>query len=252
MSKIIVDDLMVTYEQSGKGPVVVLLHGWGDSLQTFTQLRNELVANYQTIAVDLPGFGGTQAPAEPWGLDDYAEFVAHFLKKVGVTSVHTFVGHSNGGAIAIRGLAKGHIDSQKLVLLASAGVRDENKAKNKSLRVLARGAKVLTKPLPGSVQKKLKKKAYSAIGSDLFVAEHLQETFANIVADDVCDDAARLNTPTLLVYGDQDTATPAMWGKKLTRCINGSTFELVAGAGHFVHHDQAELVNLTVREFLDA
>lgn len=251
MSNVIVNDLMVTYERSGKGPVVVLLHGWGDSSHTFAQLCTALSSTRETIVVDLPGFGGTQAPPRPWGLSDYADFLGNFTKKIGVASVFAYVGHSNGGAIAIRGLAKGSITSEKLVLLASAGIRSENKTRTKSLRLLGRSAKLLTKPLPSSMQKKLKKRAYKAIGSDLFVAEHLQETFVKIVADDVRADAARLKLPTLLLYGEQDTATPIAWGRKLAANITGSKFESVASAGHFVHHDQAQRVNDVVREFLD-
>src|SRR5690606_6749255 len=145
---------------------------------------------------------------------EYAQFVTSFLTKIQVQPV-AIIAHSNGGAIAIRGLAAGELKTEKLILLASAGIRDEYKGRKKAVRLLAKGAKILTAPLPSRVQQKLKRKAYKAIGSDLFIAEHLQETFKRIVTDDVRDDAAKIAVPTLLVYGSEDTDTPVKYGQIL-------------------------------------
>ena len=248
--QVVVDDLIVSYARSGSGKSVVLLHGWGDSSNTFSELQSVLAQQYDVTAVDLPGFGGTKAPAVPWGLDDYAAFVAHFVAKIGTGPVYAYLGHSNGGAIAIRGLVNGGLQSERLVLLASAGVRSEDQTKKKAVRLLAKTAKLAAKPLPSRLQQKLKKRAYSAIGSDLFVTEGMQETFKRIITDDVQADAAKLTLPTLLMYGDVDQATPPAWGQKLHGQVTGSQFTLVPGAGHFVHHDQPAQVAAAITEFL--
>jgi pimeloyl-ACP methyl ester carboxylesterase len=248
--QVVVNGLLTHYRQrtvAKSKDHVLFLHGWGDSATTFTGLQNQL--NVSTIAVDLPGFGGTNAPKEVWGLNDYANFVGAFLAKT-EESPRVIIGHSNGGAIAIRGLANGSLTSQSLILLASAGIRDQYKGKKKVLRLAAKGAKLLTKPLPKSTQTKLKKKAYSVIGSDLFVAEHLQETFKKVVTDDIQLDAAKVSQPTLLIYGENDTATPVRYGELLRDQMKQGKLVVLPDAGHFIHHDQAEQVTRHIAEFI--
>jgi pimeloyl-ACP methyl ester carboxylesterase len=248
--QVVVDNLLTVYEQAGKGPALLFLHGWGDSHATFKQLMADLKANHTVITLDLPGFGGTQSSEDVWGVSDYVQFVAHFLQKINAPKLHGLVGHSNGGTIAIRGVAEGKLTPDRLVLLASAGVRDVYKGRKKALRLTAKAAKLATAPLPKSLQTKLKKKAYGAIGSDLFVAEHLQETFKKVVTDDVQAEAATVQLPTLLLYGSEDTATPVDYGRRFQAAITGSKLEIIDGAGHFVHHDQPDKVSELIKGFL--
>src|ERR1700729_4223410 len=113
--QVVVDSLLTQYERQGKGKAVLVLHGWGDNSKGWQAAGAELAKNFDVVIVDLPGFGGTQAPKETWGLDDYAVFAEDFLKKVGIKPFG-IVAHSNGGAIAIRGLAHGKLQTDKLVL----------------------------------------------------------------------------------------------------------------------------------------
>lgn len=248
--QIVVDGLLISYEQSGKGQVVVMLHGWGDTAAGLKQLATALAKDYKVIVPNLPGFGGTQSPPKPWGLDDYAKFIASFLQKLEVKNVYVFIGHSNGGAIAIRGFGQGVLSSERLVLLASAGMRDVYKGRRKSLRLVTKAGKMLTAPLPESTKRKLRRKVYDAIGSDMLVAEHLQETFKKVVTDDVQADATKISVPTLLIYGENDTATPVVFGEKFHELIDDSTLEVLPGADHFVHLDRAAEVQHAVEEFL--
>src|SRR5207253_11125140 len=119
--QVVVDSLLTQYETKGTGKLVLLLHGWGDSAAGLRGLQSALAKKYQVLSLDLPGFGGTEPPTSVWGLDEYAAFVAHFLQKIGVPHTYLLVGHSNGGAIAVRGLGRGVLPADKLVLLDSAG-----------------------------------------------------------------------------------------------------------------------------------
>lgn len=251
--QVVVDSLLTHYETAGLtkgGPLVVLLHGWGDSAAGLKGLQAALAERYAVIALDLPGFGTTEAPHGVWGLDEYAKFVAAFLHKINAGPVAVLAGHSNGGAIALRGLGKGYLHADKLILLASAGIRGEYKGRVKALRYLAKAGKALTMPLPKSVQQKIRKKAYHTIGSDMLVAEHLQETFKKVVTDDTRADAESLTVPTLLLYGEQDDATPVRYGELYHECIDNSTLEILPGAGHFVHIDRAKEVLQAIEEFI--
>lgn len=248
--QVVTQSLMTQYMRAGTGKTVVLLHGWGDTSRGLQSLFTVLSKKYDVIALDLPGFGGTNAPPVAWGVDEYVAFVRDFLTKIKASSVYAFVGHSNGGAIAIRGLAGNELSADKLVLLASAGVRNEYKGRNQFLRILAKTGKLATKPLPKAVQKKLRHKAYATIGSDMLVAEHLQETFKRVVTDDVRTDAAQLSMPVLMIYGEQDQSTPVWYGEQFHELMTASTLEVLPGAGHFVHLDRPDDVQKAIMEFL--
>jgi len=241
---------MTQYLRGGKGQVVVLLHGWADSSAGLRPVYDYLSKQYDVIALDLPGFGGTQAPSAAWGLDEYVGFIRDFLQKIGVAKVYAYIGHSNGGAMAIRGLGNGTLQADKLVLLASAGIRNQYKGRNKVLRILAKTGKALTMPLPQTTKNKLRRKVYKTIGSDMLVAEHLQETFKRIVTDDVRADAAQLILPVLLIYGEEDQDTPLWYGEQYHELMNESTLEVLPHAGHFVYRDRPADVQKAIQEFL--
>jgi pimeloyl-ACP methyl ester carboxylesterase len=124
---VVVNGLMINYQKTGNGKALVFLPGWGDSTQTYLELAARLKQDYEIYLLDLPGFGNSQPPAVAWNLDDYAEFLGAWLKKMDLKP-QAIVGHSYGGAVAITAASKGDI-ANHLVLLASAGIRNKNKAR---------------------------------------------------------------------------------------------------------------------------
>jgi pimeloyl-ACP methyl ester carboxylesterase len=248
--QIVVDGLLTQYELSGKGQLVLLLHGWGDSLKTFAELRKRLTANYQVLAVDLPGFGGTQVPKETWDLDNYAAFLENLLKKLELSQPYAVIGHSNGGALAIRAISLDALKPQKLVLIAASGIRTAQKARRLILKVLAKAGNIATIWMPERYRRALRKSLYEAAGSDLLVMPGLEETFKKTVRQDVQKDAVRIKIPALLIYAKNDEAVPLSYGRLYKSYITHSRLEEVEDAGHFVHLDQTEKVNMLIKDFL--
>jgi pimeloyl-ACP methyl ester carboxylesterase len=248
--QIVVDKLLTRYDRAGKGKSIILLHGWADQAGGLATLSSELAKRYEVITPDLPGFGGTEMPAEAWGLDDFAAFVEHLLQKLGVSDVYAYIGHSNGGAIAVRGLGSGRFKAQKLILLSGAGIRGLDSKRTAIVKTVAKTGKLLTAPLPASFQSKLRRTLYRRVGSDMLVAEHMSPTFKKIVADDVQADAGRLKLPTLLLYGANDQTTPPPVARRFHQLIKNSSLKIIPSAGHFVHRDQPAAVIKVVEEFL--
>ena len=93
---------------------LLCLHGWGGSKESFTELREALKDSDITILTpDLPGFGSEPEPSRPWTTDDYAEWVAEWLRSnrpplpnplpTGEGKTRLFLlGHSHGGRIVIK------------------------------------------------------------------------------------------------------------------------------------------------------
>lgn len=246
----IVNGLLTSYERTGnKSKTILLIHGWADSKETFDQLTPKLIGSYDVISLDLPGFGGSETPKNPWTLDDFAKFVSSFIKKLNL-KVDCIIGHSNGGAIAIHGLSDDILHADKLVLIASAGVRNPGSIRNKTLKLASKPAKLAVSLAPKKTQEKIKKKLYKSIGSDYMISENMKETFKNIVSADVLDDASKVILPTILIYGDNDESTPVSLGRKLDAAINDSEFHIIDGTGHFVHQERPDKVASIIEEFM--
>ncbi len=247
---VVVDGLMTNYSKAGKGKVIVFLHGWADNSQTFTQLAGILKARHTVISLDLPGFGSSQKPATAWNTDNFSDFVAHFLKKIDTPDVYAYITHSFGGTVAMNGLAKNTIKANKLVLMATAGVRGKNKPKKVALLGVAKISKLIFYPMPKNFKERLRQKMYGKIGSDLLVLGQMEPTFRKIINEDMRANAAELNLPTLLIYGSGDDQTPTEDGQIYHSFIKNSQLEIIDAAGHFVHNDEPEQVAKLVTEFL--
>lgn len=250
--QVVVNNLLTSYAKTGNNPkTIILIHGWADTHKSFDDLQVTLSSNYKVISLDLPGSGGTDFPPTTWDLDDFIDFIAAFLDKIEESSPYAIIGHSNGGAIAIRGLATKHLQTQKLILLASAGIRARQKGRKTALKVLAKTGKTASGILPATLRQRLRVRLYKAAGSDMLVSPHMQETFKKIVNQDILEDAKRLMLPTLLLYGDGDVDTPPEYGASLHDAIQGSRLEIIQQAGHHLHRDQPEQITRLIERFLE-
>lgn len=249
---VVVNNLLVNYNLSGKGKLVLLLHGWGDSATGMRNLAAELSKKYQVLVPDLPGFGSTQKPNGAWDLDDYANFIDSLLKKLDLKQPIVVIGHSNGGALAIRSIGLKKLSPQKLVLLAASGVRTNNPAKRWIFKIIAKTGNIATIWLPERYRQSLRKSLYGASGSDMLAVPELEETFKKSVRQDVQADAVVIDVPTLLIYAKNDEDIPIEDGRQYKDIIKNSRLEIIENAGHFVHQDQPDTVNKLILEFLDA
>ncbi|MEK7096192.1 MAG: alpha/beta hydrolase [Patescibacteria group bacterium] len=247
---VVVNGLMTSYQKVGKGPVIVCLHGWGDSAATFSKLAENLRGKYQLLILDLPGFGGTQKPTTAWGLEDYANFVAAWLKKLDAGEINAIIGHSFGGAVAIKAVSTLTLKPSKLVLLASAGVREKKSLRLGILRTGAKVAKVPLYILPAHKATKIKTYFYHKAGSDLMLSPHMRQTFVKTIREDLRQTASSIKLPTLLIYGNQDRETPSKDGQLLNEAIPDSRLEII-NAGHFLHQEQVGEVSNLILEFLE-
>lgn len=247
--KAIIDDLAVEYKDEGDGPVLLLLHGWKDDMRTFNPLVGPL-SGFRIVRVDLPGFGGSEAPKDAWHLEDYVRFVNAFLQKFGLHP-DTLVGHSMGGRVIIKGVSEGKLTARKIVLISSAGIAKRRTVRNSVLTILAKIGKAITFIPPFSFWRQtLRRKLYESIGSDYFGAGSLKGTFLNIIAEDLTEAAPKIKIPTLLIWGRNDNYTPLSDGERLSQLIPNMKFTVIDGAGHFVHQEQPKEVARLIRTFI--
>jgi pimeloyl-ACP methyl ester carboxylesterase len=246
--KVIVKGLATEFQDEGSGPVLLMLHGWGDSLHSFDLLTHRL-GGYRIVRLDLPGFGGTELPKGEWNVGDYARFVQEFCKKIDITPQY-LIGHSFGGRVSIQGLARGILSAKKLILTASAGVADRPTVQNNAFIAIAKIGKVLLKPFPQSWYLNLRRELYNVTGGDYVSAGALKETFIKVISEDLSVDASQIKIPVLLIWGEDDFVTPVSEGKKLNELIEDSKLHILHGAGHFVHQQKIDEVTDLIKKFL--
>lgn len=251
----VIDNLQLHYSQQGSEAAqpVLLLHGWGTDLRTWAPITPGLEqAGFNVYALDLPGFGLTPAPNEPWDVPMYTKLVKTFIEKRQL-SKPILVGHSFGGRISIM-LAADHPELvSKIILINSAGVRIEPGALKKLIGQFGSGISPLTKGTPlGKLVQPLRRQYYNLIGAQDYINAQgfMRDTFVRVVSQDLRAHAARIDAPALLIWGATDEDTPLWTGQLLHETIVGSTLVALEDVGHFAHIERPETVITHILQFL--
>lgn len=246
--KIIINNIATEYEDVGQGPLILMLHGWGNDLRSFDEMTNRLVSNYRIVRLDLPGFGQTETP-RAWNLDNYVNFVQSFVQKLNLQP-EILLGHSFGGRIIIKAVAQGKFDVQKIVLISPAGVSVFS-GRRKFFKILGKiGSGLISIPPFIFWRKKIKNVFYNAIGSDYHSTGHLKEIFASVTGEDLAPFARAIKSKTLLVWGRQDQVTPLRDGELLHALIKDSKLQIIEDAGHFAHIEKPSEVEKVIMDFI--
>ncbi|MBU0975798.1 MAG: alpha/beta hydrolase [Patescibacteria group bacterium] len=113
--------LDIEYITLGSGPDFLFLHGGGVSYRSYFPLINELAKHFRVWAFSYPGAGNSSKIPKRWELENYAELVSEFVKKLRIHPILS--GHSFGGAIAIKTKASHPEHFKELVLFSPAGAK---------------------------------------------------------------------------------------------------------------------------------
>jgi pimeloyl-ACP methyl ester carboxylesterase len=246
-----VDGLRVNVEQSGTGPSLLLLHGWGGSARSFAPLMPVLTKTFSVCAFDFPGFGLSALPPQTWGVTDYVAFVRHLMQRLGIERAH-FLGHSHGGRVSIALAAKAPEAVDRLILVDSAGIRPPRTLTLRSRGLMARTARrVLSHRLAGKPGRRALAAIYLRLGmSDYASAGPLRPTFVRLVNEDLSGILSAICAPTLVVWGADDRETPLWMGRRMAMEISGAEILVLSSAGHYSYLDQPRPFEDRVLAFL--
>lgn len=249
----VVNGINTNYMITGQGPDIVVLQGWGTSVELYSDLCAHLSRSHRVCVLDMPGAGKTEEPGSSMCVDDYVDFVLRFLDAVGIKEA-ALIGHSNGGRIAIKLAAKSDINVTipKIVLMGSAGIVHEKTAEQKRKAGLYRfgksvlGSKPVKAVFPDALEK-LKQKSGSADYRN--ATPVMRETLVRLVNEDLRGYLPKLRQPTLLIWGENDTATPLEDGKLMEQLIPDSGLVTVKNAGHYAYLEQPGFVYRVLDSF---
>ncbi|MFE2881310.1 alpha/beta fold hydrolase [Streptomyces sp. NPDC059272] len=260
------------FRMAGAGPVLVLIHGIGDSSATWTDLIPDLARTHTVIAPDLLGHGASDKPRADYSVAAYANGVRDLLTTLGIESA-TLLGHSLGGGVAMQFAYQFPERTERLVLVSAGGVGREV---NPVLRLVTLpGAHLALSALrlPGArLQVGLTVGLMRLLDTDLGRDAPELLTLVDALPDEtarnafirtlraVVDWRGQVVTmldrcyltegmPTMLLWGDRDSVVPVRHAYGAHEAMPGSRLEIFEGAGHFPFHtDPARFLDL-VAEF---
>lgn len=258
----IVDELHIHYEQRGTLPpdgerrtVALFLHGWGASGAAFGRLLDVVGGRYPVLAPDLPGFGQSDEPSEPWSVERYATFVESFLKPFNPDEV-IFIAHSFGGRVSIRLSSSGSLpfSVRKMILIDAAGIRPKRGLRYKAKVGFYKAGKwILSRKTVRAVFPNALDEFRAGRGSSDYNAASpiMRGTLVKAVNEDLSSLLPDVSASTLLLWGDKDTATPLADGRKMEALIPDAGLVVLSGAGHFSYLDSPAICEQAVRSFLN-
>lgn len=250
--EITIKNLKINYVDEGNGTPILLLHGWGSGSIAFRGIINALKDGFRLIAPDFPGCGGSDTMPEPWTLTDYEDFVLELLDKLGIENP-IVMGHSHGGRVTLSLCGKGRLNPPKIVLLDAAGLIPKKSFKQKFRAKSFKAIKaVLTLPLIKNVSGGLLDKARRHYGSADYNAAPpvLRSTLVNLVNTDLRDILPNIKCPSLLIWGEKDTATPLSDAKIIEGLIPDAGLCVIKGAGHFSFVENPAQTGAILNSFL--
>lgn len=246
-----IDSVKVAFTDSGEGSPVVLLHGWGCNHTTLASVeRVALTAGRRVINIDFPGFGDSQEPPEPWDVEQYTRNLENLLKAEGIENP-VMLGHSFGGRVAIIYASRNPVE--KLILVDAAGVKPRRSLKYYykvySFKAMRRILELtFGKDKARSIIDRRRAKSGSA---DYAAASPMMRAvMSRVVNEDLCRYMPLIKAPTLLIWGEDDTATPLRDAKKMERLIPGSGLVSFPGCGHYSFLDNAGQFAAVLQSFL--
>ena len=242
--------IRVRYVVVGQGEPLLLLHGWGTSLDTFSAMAEDLGRFFRVTAFDFPGHGGSDMPPATWVVDDFVGLTLDLMAQLGIERA-AVLGHSFGGRVAIK-LAASHPEAvDRLVLVDSAGVPPPRTVGRVLKRVASRCANAVGRRLgrPGqAVRGAIVRRIASP---DYLNAGPLRDTFLAIVKEDLRPALSAIKCPTLLVWGESDDDTPVADARTMEKLIPNARLLVLKNAGHFSYLDQYGRFRLAVIPFLN-
>ncbi len=243
------------YTDEGTGNPVLMIHGFGGSLRNFSKMSENLKGQFRVVRVDLPGFGLSDFPemgSKPDYITMYRDYLSFIIDTLHLDSVYV-MGNSMGGGIAWI-MAADHPDKvKKLILLGSAGYDVANISGKLTMFKYKSVGHVFDKGMPMSMSEGGMKKCYAdqskvdpavwALNNHFTNREgNIQNMLALARSQQFPDSGliAKVQCPTLIVWGKQDAIIPVEHAEKFHRDIKNSRVIIYDPCGHVAMQERSE------------
>jgi len=252
--------------QAGSGDeAVVFLHGTSGHLEAFARNIAVHAEHYECHAIDMLGHGYTGKPDYPYEIPRYVEHLVNYLDAVGLEKVH-LVGESLGGWVAAHLASEQPERVLSVQLLAAGGTvanpeimerirtstakavqSDDVELTRARLRLLMHDPVDATEELVEARHRIYHQPDFVANIHNLLSLQDMETRQRNLLRP---DRLARIQAPTLVVWGHENPFGDVPEAKKMAEDIPGAQLQLYPECGHWPQHEQAALYNPLSLEFL--
>lgn len=228
------------------------MHGWGSNFQRWQKVKELLEKEkIEVLVPELPGFGKTSPPEEPWNIDNYVDWAIDFTQKYNWEKFN-LLGHSFGGGLAVKIAAKYPEKIEKLILCAPAVIRE----KRKKVLSIEKTAKVGKKIFEKIKREDILEFFGKVFGKLLFSFDYykakgpMKETFKKIVSEDLKDNLKKIKVPTLILWGGKDHMVPLRYAERIKKEIDNAKLIIFSGARHGVNLEIPDKLAKEILSFL--
>ena len=251
MARAKLNGIEIDYEVSGRGPAVLLSHGYSATRRMWDAQHRALGERYRVISWSMRGHGETESPADP----------ARYSAALTVGDMRALLGHLGVEHAVIGGLSLGgyvslafyleHPEMVRALVICDSGpgYRNADAREAWNARARERAAALEARGLDALGKSREVREAVALHRS----AQGLAHAARGMLAQEgsrVIDGLAAIQVPTLIIVGDQDQSFLAPC-EYMAKKIPGARLEVIRDAGHSSNLDQPEAFNHVLLDFLD-
>jgi len=262
---------MMNIVDIGEGPVALFIHGLSGCWQNWLENIPHFARDHRVIAVDLPGFGESEMPAEKLSMSGYARTIDELLDVLDVDAVR-LVGNSMGGFVGAELALTVPARVERLVLVSAAGLSlDKIRTQHQhGLRHRAENAAFLYLGWMASMTEAVMRRARTREWLLLLVAAHPARLAPELVLEQVKgsgkpgfmpaldamlhyplrDRLAKIVCPAFIVWGEKDRLVPVKDADEFERLIDDSRKVIYKDTGHAPMFERPARFNADVHAFL--
>ena len=248
-----IDGVNLHYRDTGEENFkpVIIMHGWGCNVDTVASIENIFKGRMRVLNVDLPGHGQSSEPPEVWGIEEFTSMMENFISQLGLKKP-SLVGHSFGGRISL--LLSSRNDVDKVLLVDSAGIKPKRGFRYYRKVYTFKAMKnvlmlILGKKKGMEVVEKMRAKKGSADYRNS--SPRMRAVMSRCVNEDLKHVMPSIKAPTLLIWGEEDTATPLSDAITMKRLIPDAGLVSFPGCGHYSFLDNPFGFKATVASFFN-
>ncbi len=238
------------YTVEGDGDPMILMHGWGCDSSTLRSIARTAALTHKVYSIDFPGFGLSSEPSDVWGVEEYTRFLENWIKAENISNP-VLLGHSFGGRVGILYASRNQV--KKLILVDAAGVKPKRKlsyyVKVYSFKLTRRWFELIYGK--EKARERIEKARAKKGSQDYRNASHMmRRILSKVVNEDLKSVMPCISAPTLLIWGENDTATPLQDAKIMERLIPDAGLVSFPGCGHYSFLDNPVQFASVIRSFL--
>lgn len=254
-------DLTLAYVDRGKGPPVLLIHGYPLNNRLWEPQFNSLTNNARLLAPDLRGFGESEVVPGPYSMDLLAKDCHDLLERIVVRRPVVVAGLSMGGYIAFAFYRNYPAKVSGLVLAATRAGPDSQEAKaqrDKAIELVQeKGVSAIAESM---IYKMMSPKTYEENPELVaFVRRMMESNSVEGITGalqamkgrpDSSPTLGQIAKPTLILHGVDDQLIPIKEAEMMRDQIITSQLMAIPNAGHLLNLEQPGLFNGAISDFV--